>query len=192
VEQYFGSGATWTRYAYLATATSALATPGGAPPKPVFVNLDVISTWDLGTFSTYGLEACYGFHNYAILETDRVDLGQGVVGHAVAYFNPSTHTGWTAMYWEWPVLRGDRERYERLILNVPTLRGDLPSPAPPSGDAFAEFRLALASLFGGSSVSSADPDLAAVRTFLVAFAHELVLTRADHPGTAAASPGAAP
>jgi exosortase/archaeosortase family protein len=188
VVQYFGSGANWNRYAYLAeTATIGSAgTPASSPAvpagmhRPVFVNVDVISTWDLGTLSTYGLEACYGFHNYDVLETGRVDLGVGVVGHTIAYVIPATKGRWTAVYWEWPVQAGDRERYERVILNVPSLASGLPAPARAASDPFGAIQLALAALIGGSSGAAADPELAEVRDFLVSFARELVVARSEH------------
>jgi exosortase len=203
VVQYFGSGATWNRYAYLADAAGLGSTPtrassppaaagsrpGGGTAPLAFVNVDVISTWDLGTFSTYGLEACYGFHNYDVLETDRVELGAGVVGHTVAYLDPGTEGAWTAVYWEWPVQAGDRERYERIILNIPTVTDALTPAARSSGDPFRGIQLALASLMGGSSGAAPDPELASVRGFLVGFARDLVLARAEHataPGRTAA------
>jgi exosortase/archaeosortase family protein len=180
VVQYFGSGATWNRYAYLAETADA-SSPRTA--RPAFVNVDVISTWDLGTLSTYGLEACYGFHNYDVLETGRVELGAGVVGHTVAYVDPGTTAAWTAVYWEWPVQAGDRERYERIILNVPSVTGALTPAARSAGDPFGGIQLALASLMGGSSGATADPQLAAVRDFLVDFAQHLVVARAEHAAT---------
>jgi exosortase len=175
VVQYFGSGSTWNRYAYLAETTVA-----GSPGTAGFVNVDVISTWDLGTLSTYGLEACYGFHNYDVLETGRVELGAGVVGHTVAYLDPATEGAWTALFWEWPVQAGTRERYERIILNIPSETGALVSAGRSSGDPFRGIQLALASLMGGSSGATADPELASVRDFLVGFAQELVVARAEH------------
>jgi exosortase/archaeosortase family protein len=188
VVQYFGRGATWNRYAYLAETATAGSAGTSAPAPiaagPAFVNVDVISTWDLGAFSTYGLEACYGFHNYDVLETDRVDLGAGVVGHTVAYIDPRTRAAWTALFWEWPVRAGERERYERIILNVPTVTVGLPPATRSAGDPLGGIQLALAALLGGSSGASADPKLATVRDFLVGFAQQLVVARAAHTGAA--------
>lgn len=177
VEQYFGRGATWNRYAYLATTA-----PTGT--TPAFVNVDVISTWDLGSFSTYGLEACYGFHNYRILGSGTADLGAGVVGHATAYYDPGARAGWTALYWEWPVQTGARERYERVILNLPTT-GLRRAPIDSGQESlFADLQLALASILGGAPAGIADPQLLVDREFLVGFARELVAARADHTGIA--------
>lgn len=179
VQQYFGRDATWVRYAYLSSATTA---SGGATKSliPAFVNVDVIATSDLGTFSTYGLEACYGFHNYEVLDTQRIDLGAGIVGHSLAYFDPGGGGAWTALYWEWPVETGAGERYERVILNVPTSADRLPARAPPAGDPFADLQLSLASVLVGPVPRSTDAGLAAVRAFLIGFARDLVTARATH------------
>lgn len=123
--RYFGSDATWDRYAYVqGTQTDA----SGAPAA---VTLDVIGTTDLGTFSTYGLEACYRFHNYQVADVSSIDLGGGLVGRSVRYRISSTDD-WSAVYWEWPVQGIGGQRYERVILSSdsrdlasPTAKGDL-------------------------------------------------------------------
>ncbi len=188
VKQYFGTDSSWNRFAYLAQVASSSA---GGPPGPVFINLDVISTWDLGTFSTYGLEACYGFHNYGIVETRRVDLGNGIAGKSVIYRNPKDKVGWTAVYWEWPVRVGTRERYERIILNAPNVAGPAPAAAPTAGGPFAELQFALASLLGGGSTGqAADPDQARVRDFLTGFARDLITSRVDNAAAGPSGPEA--
>jgi hypothetical protein len=78
------------------------------------------------------------------------------------------------------VQAGTRERYERIILNIPSETGALVSAGRSSGDPFRGIQLALASLMGGSSGATADPELASVRDFLVGFAQELVVARAEH------------
>ena len=183
VEQYFGRGSTWVRYAYLSAPASAAATATNRA-APTFVNVDVISTWDLGTLSAYGLEACYGFHNYRVLDTQRIDLGAGVVGHTLAYFDARSEGAWTALYWEWPVESGGHERYERIILNLPTAAARVPPTASAIGDPFSDLQLALASALGGPAPRSSDPELASVRAFLIGFAQELVAARASHLGEA--------
>jgi exosortase len=113
--QYFGSEATWDRYLYAPKPGLALTSAGA---QPVF--LDLISTSDLLTFSTYGLDDCYRFHNYDILASDSVDLGGGLTGHQVTYHIRSDNTAWTAVYWEWPVRTPGGDRYERVILSATT------------------------------------------------------------------------
>ncbi|HXA27606.1 MAG TPA: exosortase/archaeosortase family protein [Candidatus Angelobacter sp.] len=117
--QYFGSEATWDRYLYAPKPVLAQA-PAGA--QPVF--LDLISTSDLLTFSTYGLDDCYRFHNYDVVASDTVDLGGGLTGHQVTYHIRSDDTAWTAVYWEWPVRTVGGDRYERIILSATTAYRD--------------------------------------------------------------------
>jgi exosortase/archaeosortase family protein len=115
VTQYFGSEATWDRYVYAPRPGLAHTS---AAAQSLF--LDLISTSDLLTFSTYGLDACYRFHNYDIVNTDTVDLGGGLTGHQVTYHIRSDNTAWTAVYWEWPVRTRGGDRYERIILSAST------------------------------------------------------------------------
>jgi exosortase/archaeosortase family protein len=115
VTQYFGSDATWDRYVY---APQPSAEHQALASQPVF--LDLLSTGDLFTFSTYGLDACYRFHNYDVIARDDLDLGGGLIGHEVTYHMRSTGATWTAVYWEWPVRTPSGDRYERVILSIST------------------------------------------------------------------------
>jgi exosortase/archaeosortase family protein len=110
--RYFGAGATWTRYAYIETSTPTDTAP------PATITVDVIGTSDLGTFSTYGLEACYGFHNYSLTSASTVDLGGGLAGKVMRYSIPGTGGYWLGLYWEWPVSVPGGERYQRVVLSV--------------------------------------------------------------------------
>jgi exosortase/archaeosortase family protein len=110
--RYFGAGGTWTRYAYIETSTPANAAP------PAAITVDVIGTSNLGTFSTYGLEACYGFHNYSLTSTTTVDLGGGLAGKVLRYSIPGTGGYWLGLYWEWPVSVPGGEQYQRVVLSV--------------------------------------------------------------------------
>ncbi|HEY6470528.1 MAG TPA: exosortase/archaeosortase family protein [Candidatus Dormibacteraeota bacterium] len=110
--RYFGTGGTWTRYAYIETSTPTNAAP------PAAITVDVIGTSDLGTFSTYGLEACYGFHNYSLTSTSTVDLGGGLDGKVMRYSIPGTGGYWLGLYWEWPVSVPGGEHYQRVVLSV--------------------------------------------------------------------------
>jgi hypothetical protein len=116
---YFGTDATWDRYVY-APSPDRLTGPGLSAP----VFLDLISTSDLLTFSTYGLDACYRFHNYDVLDSETVDLGGGLIGHEVLYHLRPGDSAWTAVYWEWPVNTPSGDRYERIILSVSTSYDD--------------------------------------------------------------------
>jgi exosortase/archaeosortase family protein len=111
----FGSDSTWYRYLYLpgtelTSATSAQTTP---------VTLDVVSTSDVGSFSTYTVEDCYHFHDYPVVAQSTASLGGGVVGHAVVY-EVQGFESWTAVYWEWPVQTSHGLWYQRIVLNETT------------------------------------------------------------------------
>ena len=112
--RYFGSGATWTRYAYIETSAPTNTAP------PAAITVDVIGTSDLGTFSTYGLEACYAFHNYSLTSASTVDLGGGLDGKVMRYSIPGTGGYWLGLYWEWPVSVTGGQQYQRVVLSVDT------------------------------------------------------------------------
>lgn len=116
VTRYFGSGASWDRFVFAPPDPLPDAAAAQAVLSPV--TLDVISTTDLHSFSAYGVEACYRFHDYHIVDTQRVNLGGGIVGHAIVATTSPNETEWTAVYWEWPVDTGAGVRYERVILNL--------------------------------------------------------------------------
>jgi exosortase/archaeosortase family protein len=105
----FGADSTWDRYLYL---------PGGASgvSQTVPVTLDVISTSDLGSFSTYTVADCYHFHGYQETDQSTVDLGGGVVANTVVY-EVQGGLWWAAVYWEWPVTTASGETYQRIVLN---------------------------------------------------------------------------
>jgi exosortase/archaeosortase family protein len=125
VTRYFGSGASWERFVFSPPDPSVDAAGASVVLSPV--TLDVISTTDLHSFSAYGVEACYRFHDYRIVDTRRADLGGGIVGHTIVATTSPNETEWTAVYWEWPVDTGSGVRYERVILNVtgPSHQGQL-------------------------------------------------------------------
>ena len=110
--RYFGAGGTWIRYAYVETSPPSDAAP------PAAITVDVIGTSDLRTFSTYGVEACYGFHNYWLIDTRTVDLGGGLNGKVLRYRIPGMGGYWIGLYWEWPVSVLGGERYQRVVLSV--------------------------------------------------------------------------
>jgi hypothetical protein len=115
-----------------------------------------------------------------VLDTQHAEISAGVIAHSLAYVDPGGGGAWTALYWEWPVETGGRERYERIILNVPTSADGLPASPPPHGDPFADLQLSLAAVLAGPVPRSPDARLASVRAFLIGFARELVTARAGH------------
>ena len=111
----FGTNSTWYRYLYLPGTQLASASSEQSTP----VTLDVVSTPDVSTFSTYTVEDCYHFHDYPVVAQSTADLGGGVVGHAVVYEVRGIES-WTAVYWEWPVQTTHGLWYQRIVLNETT------------------------------------------------------------------------
>jgi exosortase len=179
--QYFGPQSSWIRFQYDWQAQTASASSFQSS-QPVV--MDVISTDDLTTFSTYGLEDCYQFHNYRVMDARTVDLAGGVTGHAVTYYNPSIASDWIAVYWEWPVLANGGYRYERVILNLLNPSGERLVAPPLTASLSTEPRLAVNDWLLGSSQGRLSPDLASARDFLVGFAQQVVTSAASHPGQA--------
>ena len=179
--QYFGPQSTWIRYQYDWQSQASPPSPfrSGQP-----VVMDVISTDDLFSFSTYGLSACYQFHGYQVMDARTVSLAGGVTGHAITYYNPSINSKWIALYWEWPVLGGANYRYERVILNL--LNPATEQIVAPSLDASLSSgpQLFINDLVQGSSEGSLSSGLISARNFMVGFANQVVTSAASHPGQA--------
>jgi len=108
-KQYFGSTSSWWRYLY----ESESAGPAG-PQRSMFV--DVVNVDDVDTFSTYGLEACYRFHGYQIVESGRADVGTAADAQTVTYLNAETDKIWSIVAWVSPVQTGSGRRFERVVL----------------------------------------------------------------------------
>jgi hypothetical protein len=176
--EYFGSRASWDRYVAWHPGLPATSTDAVLPP----ITLDVISTSDSTSLSTYGVEVCYRFRNYRIYEFKRVDLAGGVIGRSATYYVPSLQTTWVAVYWEWPVKVGQDQRYQRVVLNLsrPTL-GRLASPVVPD-DVLDRLQVTLGDALGGSYGGVSDKELMAVQAFLVDFARKLIVSNAGRTG----------
>jgi exosortase/archaeosortase family protein len=168
--RYFGDDASWIRYAYTWRADM----PNGSPFRSTQpVTLDVISTSDLGSFSKYGLEASFPLHANRTIESQRVELGGGVIGRSVIYRQPSG-ADWMAVYWDWPVRAPGGQRYERVILSMK------PGAAQPAGTRLTaspgkSLQLAIGNLLGGMDGPTADGHLAGTRNFLDGFARRVLL-----------------
>jgi exosortase len=179
--QYFGPQSSWIRYQYdwQSQTPAASIFQSGQP-----VVMDVISTNDLVAFSTYGLDACYQFHSYRLMDTRTIALAGGVTGHALTYYNPSIGSDWIAVYWEWPVIANGSYRYERVILNLLNPIGEhlvAPSLSSKTGP---EPQLAVNDWLLGSSQGHLNSGLTTARDFLVGFAQQVVTSAASHPGQA--------
>jgi len=188
--RFFGDKSSWYRYALTSTGTSKTLKANGA------VIADVIETSDRSRFSAYGVQACYQFHGYRLKGLDDVDLGNGIRGSALSYLNPKQKATWTAVYWHWPVKVGKATHYERVTL---VLSGAAKATVGRAGSLAPTPRASVSQSLGreeGRTTPVADiddPRLQENRTFLVAFAQELIARqavagRASNPFSSPTSP----
>jgi exosortase/archaeosortase family protein len=130
--QFFGADARWDRLIYRATASARLRSS-----VPIYV--DVIDTDDAGALAAYTVADCYQFHHFRIDAQLSVDIGAGVTGQVVTYFDPKDRSDWSAISWEWPKEYDGKLRYERIVVFVPDSNSvafaGFDEAAPVSGDA---------------------------------------------------------
>jgi exosortase len=176
---YFGEDSTWYRFGYSYTGD-----PRATLQSDGQVISDVINTSDVSTFSTYGIEACYSFHGYHLYSIRTVDLGGGVTGNVLAYYNTPDRSDWTTVYWHWPVRTANgKTRYERvtlMLLNTQNTRFSVPPPQPST---IRSLGLSLQNVITGKS-SPVAARFAETEEFLVAFAHALIQQQAVASGSA--------
>jgi exosortase/archaeosortase family protein len=177
-KQFFGSDSTWWRYDYHWSAKTVSPFHSNST-----VIADVISTSDLSSFSTYGIEACYNFHGFSLKAVNSIDLHSGVVGHVVAYQNNTDdRSEWTNVYWINPVNTPSGIRYERVnLMMINAARSDFSAPVPAPSVARSLGLQIENALSGGGSGSG--PKLDRTRAFLAAFAADLI--RHQRPAPAA-------
>lgn len=169
---YFGETSLWHRYTYARVQAQPTGLESQLP-----ITADVIQTSNLRSFSAYGVEACYKFHGYKLRDVAQVDLGNGVSGQALSYANAKAKQDWTVVYWIWPVrggLEGDSTRYERVVLYLRNT-GASAIAAPAAADNVKS----LTNRLDGAGV---DRRLLDVRSFLVAFASDVIQRQGDIGG----------
>lgn len=184
--RFFGEKSNWQRYSYFPSGT-ATGLSGGST-----IIADVITTNELGRFSAYGIEACYAFHGYDLRDTSTFDLGGGVTGNAITYYNPKQKLEWNAVYWIWPVKQGDKTVFERVVMLMPgTAQVQLLAAAPaPKTDLVRGIGLNVYSATKGNK-KDANSNAAKARGYLVEFSRRLVASRsAATPQPANTIPGA--
>ncbi|MGO9027628.1 MAG: exosortase/archaeosortase family protein [Acidimicrobiales bacterium] len=159
----FGDTSVWNRY-------EMFATEGGDLHSNLPVVADVINTPDLSTFSAYGVENCYQFHGYSLADVAQVTLTGGVTGQAMSYTSQQFGS-WSIVYWIVPVKMATGTNYERTVLYVQN-----------TGDGAQVTGLTTSGI--KNLAGSLDPSQAGQRalinnrTFLVAFARQLIKTQA--------------
>jgi exosortase/archaeosortase family protein len=181
VSAYFGQGASWDRYVY---SWDPVAGKTADYRSDLPVTMDVIRTSDLHTFSEFGLQACYLFHQYRILDNRRVDLGGGVTAHAVTYVVPDYRERWSAVYWEWPVDHGGSQEYERVVLNRVDISDESALAPPAQPDLVRSIGMSISNAVsippGIVQESSASRPVG----FLTSFGRRIVATAAAHSAAA--------
>jgi len=180
---FFGEDSTWYRYQFSwgGSGTSALQSS-----EPVIS--DVINTSDVTSFSTYGIEACYQFHGYKLYSIRTVDLGGGVTGNVLAYYNSSTRSDWTTLYWHWPVRTpSGGTRYERVTLMLVNANNARFSAPPPSVSTLRALGLSAQNALGGKG-DRLNASFDRTRTFLIEFAHAVITGQAAGSAPAGGAP----
>ncbi len=176
-KQFFGSDSTWYRYDYHWDGKSVTQFHTDST-----IIADVISTSDVSTFSTYGIEACYDFHGYTLDAVNTVDLG-GTVAHVVGYKN-NYGSQWINVYWINPVNTPQGTRYERInLLLINAAHADTTAHVP-SPSVARSLGIDIEDALTGTT-NSAGPKLDHTRGFLAAFAAALV--HAQRPAPTASS-----
>jgi len=169
---FFGEDSTWLRYQLTWMGAHSAALQASTP-----VIADVITTSDLSSFSAYGIEACYRFHGYRLYSIKTVNLGNGVYGNALSYYNTSIKSDWTTVYWIWPVLTSTgKTRYERVVLmmiNSGTVH-QAGQAAQPS--VVGSVGLGVQNALSGTTATGAK--LTQTREFLIQFAQSLIASHA--------------
>jgi exosortase/archaeosortase family protein len=160
----FGEDSTWLRYSFVPTGK------GGDLHALFGVTADVIDTSNLETFSAYGVEACYQFHGLSLRDVAQVNVGGGVTGQSMS-FSGTGRQSWSVVYWIVPVKTAHATSYERFVLYLLNARGATGTHVP-SG-------VKITNVAGSLGSTGSDVQLVVNRTFLVAFAHELILHQAQ-------------
>ena len=161
----FGDSSVWNRYVLHNVGTGTLRTT-----TPVVA--DVINTPDLSSFSAFGVQACYTFHGYSLADVTQVALVGGVTGQAMSYTSQQ-YGSWSIVYWILPVKMTDGSTsYERTVLYVQNPSQGVLIKGLTTGNSVRNI--------GGSLNSSTAADRALInnRTFLIAFADQLLYAQA--------------
>jgi exosortase/archaeosortase family protein len=167
----FGDASVWNRY--------IMRSEGGGDTlhtnTPVVA--DVINTPDLSSFSAFGVEDCYTFHGYALADITQVSLAGGITGQAMSYTSQQFGS-WSIVYWIVPVkMATGGTSFERVVLYVQNSGQGVEVKGVTTAVSLRNI--------GGSLNSSNAADRALInnRTFLVAFADQLIYAQASHSST---------
>jgi exosortase/archaeosortase family protein len=163
----FGDTSIWNRYIMRSVG-------GGTLHTNTTVVADVINTPDLSSFSAFGIEDCYTFHGYALADITQVSLAGGITGQAMSYTSQQFGS-WSIVYWIVPVkMDTGGTSFERIVLYVQNSGQGVLVRGLTTGDSLHNI--------GGSLNGSNEADRALInnRTFLVAFADQLIYAQSAH------------
>ena len=128
VGRYYGPTATGERYGL----DCACANPGSSSASPPVIVDDIVTVQDL-PLSVPQLALIEPVRAARLINLARVDLGNGVIGHAAIY-RQSSGPDWIAVYWDWPVVIAAGTRYEHVVVQASgSLDRALGSSASPAG-----------------------------------------------------------
>ena len=146
---------------------------GGTLHTNASVVADVINTPDLSSFSAFGVEDCYAFHGYALADITQVSLVGGITGQAMSYTSQQFGS-WSIVYWIVPVKMDDGSTsFERTVLYVQNSGQGVVVKGLTTADSLHNI--------GGSLSPSDEADRGLInnRTFLVAFADQLIYAQSS-------------
>lgn len=147
--QYFGANSTFQRYIVSGGQPKLTSQPVGARTYNSVVYADVVRTDDRGSLDAYNLQNCFLFHNYNIVATQRVDIGNGVTALLMNYSDPATQARWATVSWAWPVDNKGETYYERIALTSSLYTSGADADVSPSGGLHGFF-INLLNLLSGS------------------------------------------
>lgn len=182
VVRYYGPVASGKRYRLDCTC----ADPAFLSSTPAVIADDIVTAQDL-PISSSQLALIEPIRGRQLINLTRIDLGNGVIGHAAVY-RQSSRPDWIAVYWDWPVMTASGTHYEHFVVEASGslaygLRKKTPLPGPiqqvamrmsdwldgapsqPIGESAARLRSDLASIARtiATSISGAAPPAEAGR-----------------------------
>jgi exosortase/archaeosortase family protein len=116
--QYFGTGASWQRFAAFA--------PTAADEPAWTVAIDTTEVADLANLDAYTLEACYGFHGYQLQRAEVIDLLDRRPAERIDYLDEITRVRTVVVSWGQRVEGG---RIERVVVSAQALMPTVTDPA---------------------------------------------------------------
>jgi hypothetical protein len=169
VGRYYGPIATGERYGLDCACTNAAGPVSSSPP--VMVD-DIVTPQDL-PLSAPQLALVHPVRGAQLINLARVDLGDGVIGHAAVY-RQSSGSDWIAIYWDWPVVTASGTGYEHLIVQASgslpdALRSSAALPGP-----MQQVAMSISDWLDGAPSQPIDASAADLRSDLAAVAHKTI------------------